>query len=67
MKSKHFSSALRYSILINSIRQPVAQCFKNSNNLILKSTSYMRASFVLGFVWTCVGVHQKRVNIKTQL
>ena len=72
MKSKHFWNALRYSSLyvMSSIRQLVAQELDTIHAL------YMRASFVdqlreskqslLGFDWTCVGVHQKRINTKTQ-
>jgi len=75
IKSKHFSNALRYSSLY------VISCiFNQSLKTWTRSASYMCTSFVdllrgqclnkakslLGFDWTCVGGHQKRVNIKTQ-
>jgi len=71
IKSKHFSNALSDSnvYIINWVSQPVAQKLD-------KIHVYMRASFVdllrestslLDFDSTCVGVHQKRVNIKNAI
>jgi len=71
IKSKNFSKALKDSsiCIINCVSQPVAQDLD-------KIHVYMRASFVdvlreskslLDFDWTCVGVHQKRVNMKSAI
>jgi len=55
--------------IINCVSQPVAHDLD-------KIHVYMRASFIdllresrslLDFYWTCVGVHQKRVNIKSAI
>ena len=70
-KSKNFSNALKDSsiYIINCVSQPIAQDLD-------KIHVYMGSSFVdllqeskslLDFNWTCVGVNQKRVNIKSAI
>jgi len=74
IKSKHFSNAYRYSSLyvISCIRQSVAQklgmihvfyalCRPTSGVRVLNQKS------LLGFDLTCVGVHQKRVNVENAI
>ena len=71
IKSKHFSNVLRDFKIYNfrCIRQPVAQELEKIHVLVymrarfvclLREYRCLRAKSLLGFDWTCVGVHQSQ-------